>query len=96
MSHHHSEQNEESIGIDREVGTTTGCRMALVRIDPRSYLSTHPGLLQEVLLNAGPFDGPRLVEVDVDVLPKAAGVVVADGFGITEGWEGTKQGVSKG
>jgi len=65
--------------------------MLLESIDPCCYLSAHPGLLQEVLLDAGAFDGPRLVEVDVNVLPEAAGVVVADGFGVAEGWEETKQ-----
>lgn len=50
-----------------------------------SHLSTHAGLLQQVLLYLGPFDRPSLVEVDVDVLPEAAGVVVANGLGVAEG-----------
>lgn len=42
------------------------------------------GLLQQVLFNAGPLDGPSFGEVDVDVLPKATRVVIADGFGVTK------------
>lgn len=46
---------------------------------------THPGLLQQVLLNAGTFNSPALGEADVDVLPKSTGVVISNGFGVTEG-----------
>lgn len=55
------------------------------------HLSAHAGLLQQVLLNLGSFDGASLVEVDVDVLPEAAGVVVADGLGIAKGLIGRRQ-----
>lgn len=48
----------------------------------RAHLATDPGLLQQVLLDLGALDGTPLVEVDIDVLPKAARVVVADGLGI--------------
>lgn len=47
-------------------------------------LSTHSRLLQQVLLYLGPFDGASLVEVDVDVLPKATGVVVANCLGVAK------------
>lgn len=47
-------------------------------------LSTHSRLLQQVLLYLGPFDGASLVEVDVDVLPKATGVVVANRLGVAK------------
>lgn len=50
----------------------------------RAHLATDPGLLQQVLLDLGALDGTPLVEVDINVLPKAAGVVVADGLGIAK------------
>ena len=48
------------------------------------HLSADSGLLQQVLLHLGPFDGSSLVEVDVDVFAETAGVVVPDGFGVAE------------
>ena len=51
----------------------------------RGYLSADPGLLQQVLLYLGSLDGSSLVEVDVDVLPEARGVVVTDGFSVPKG-----------
>ena len=54
------------------------------------HLAADPGLLQQVLLYLGPLDGSSLVEVDVDVLPEAAGVVVADGLGVAKGCEGNR------
>lgn len=53
--------------------------------DNYPHLSAHAGLLQQILLDLGSFDGASLVEVDVDVLPEAAGVVVADGLCIAKG-----------
>lgn len=50
-----------------------------------SHLSTHAGLLQQVLLYLGSFDGPSLVEVDIDILPEATGVVVTNGLGVAKG-----------
>lgn len=50
------------------------------------HLTTNSALLQQVLLDTGPFDSSTLGEVDVNVLPKSTGVIIADGFGITKGW----------
>ena len=57
-----------------------------------SHLPTDSGLLQKKVLNAGTLDHPAGVEVDVNVLSEAAGVVVADGLGIAKGcgWKGQK------
>lgn len=52
-----------------------------------SHLPTHAGLLQQVLLDPGALDGAALVEVDVDVFPEAAGVVVPNSFGVAKGCE---------
>lgn len=52
--------------------------------DQFPHLVTNSRLLQQVLLNTGPFNGPTLGEVDVDVLPKSTGVIVADGFSIAK------------
>lgn len=49
------------------------------------HLSTHAGLLQQVLLDLRSFDGTSLVEVNVDVLPEATGVVVPNGLGVAKG-----------
>lgn len=59
--------------------------MLFSAIAPPTHLSTHAGLLQQVLLYLGSFNGPPLVEVDIDVLPEAARVVVTDGLGVSEG-----------
>lgn len=53
-------------------------------MDLESHLSTYTRLLQQVLLYFGSFDGPALVEVDIDVLPKATGVVITNCLGIAE------------
>lgn len=50
-----------------------------------SHLSADSGLLQKEVLNAGALDHPARVEVDVNVFPKATGVVVADGLSIAKG-----------
>lgn len=49
------------------------------------HLTTNSGLLQQILLHSGPFNGPSFGEANVDVLPKSTGVVIANGFGITKG-----------
>ena len=51
---------------------------------------TDTALLQKVLLHPCPLDGPVLVEGDLQVLPEAAGVVVADGFSVPKGWGRTE------
>lgn len=56
-----------------------------VTYDPMSHLSTHSGFLQQVLLDLGSFDGPSLVEVDIDVLSEATGVIITDGLGVAKG-----------
>ena len=40
--------------------------------------------LQQILLNLGTLDDSSVSEVDVNVLAKTGGVVVADGFGIAK------------
>lgn len=54
------------------------------------HLMADAGLLQQVLLHAGAFDHSAAVEEDLQVLAEAAGVVVADGFGVPEGCVGLK------
>lgn len=49
------------------------------------YLSTDPGLLQQVLFNLGSLYSPSLVEVDVNVFPETGWVVIADCFCISKG-----------
>ena len=51
-------------------------------LDP--YLSADSGLLQKVLFYLGPLDGPSLVKVNVDVFPKATGVVVPNSLSVPE------------
>ena len=47
-----------------------------------SHLSTDARFLQQVLLYFGSFDGPSFVEMNIYILPKATGVVVANRLGI--------------
>lgn len=49
------------------------------------HLPADPGLLQKELLDPCALDHPAGVEVDVDVLPEAAGVVVVDCLGVSKG-----------
>ena len=56
-----------------------------INYDLSSHLPAHTRLLQQVLLYLGSFDGPSLVEVDIDIFPKATGVIVTDGLGISKG-----------
>lgn len=60
--------------------------MCLQKDGPVCYLTAHSGLLQQVLLNLGPLNGASLIKVDVDVLPKAARIVIPDGLGIPKSW----------
>lgn len=50
-----------------------------------SHLPADSRLLQKEVLNAGALDHPAGVEVDVNVLPEAAGVVIPDSLGIAKG-----------
>lgn len=50
----------------------------------QSHLPAHSGFLQQVLLNPGALDGAALVEVDIDIFPEAAGVVIPNSFGISK------------
>lgn len=59
-------------------------RFNIFNLDLVSHLSTHAGLLQQVLLYFGSFNGASLVEVDIYVLPKATGVVISNCLGIAE------------
>lgn len=49
------------------------------------HLADNTRLLQQVLLNPGSLYHTFLVEVDVNVLAEATGVVIADSFGIAKG-----------
>lgn len=51
----------------------------------RPHLEDHPGLLQQVGPHVGPDDAVPLVKADLNVLPEAAAVVIARGFGISDG-----------
>lgn len=44
-------------------------------------------LLQQILLHTGAFDHSVPVEEDLQILAEAAGVVIADGFGVPEGFQ---------
>lgn len=75
-------QEKSKCQLCEENGTAkVGCpRLAVVS----PYLPAHPGLLQKVLLNLCPLYGSSFVEVDIDVLPKSAGIVITDGLRIPE------------
>ena len=49
------------------------------------YLEDDAWLLKQVLLNPGPLNGAFCCEVDVNVLAKAAGVVIPSSTGIAKG-----------
>lgn len=62
----------------------------MCRVDSSKFvpdLVDKPGLLQEVLLYHGTFNDSSGVEVDVNVLAKSTGVVIAVGLGITKGYK---------
>lgn len=56
-----------------------------------SYLPADSGLLQKEVLDAGALDHPARVEMDVNVLPKTARVVIADGLGVAKGCGGKRE-----
>ena len=60
--------------------------VCLLTVGCVAHLVADTALLQQVLFHAGPLDGPVLVEGELQVLPEAAGVVVADGFSVPKGW----------
>lgn len=49
------------------------------------HLIADARFLQEILSHAGALDHPALVEEDLQVLPEATGVVIADGFSVSKG-----------
>lgn len=48
------------------------------------HLIADARLFQEILFHTSALDHPALVEEDLEVLPEATGVVVADGFGVSK------------
>ena len=56
-----------------------------------THLKDHPGLLQQVGPHVGSNDVVPSVKADLDILPKAAAVVIARGFGISDGLFRTNQ-----
>jgi hypothetical protein len=46
------------------------------------------GLLEEEMLRVGPAESIGLIVTELDVLPEAGGVVIAEGLGVSEGCEG--------
>ena len=49
-----------------------------------AYLVADTRLLQEILFHVSPLDHPLLVEEDLHILPKAAGVIIPDSSGISK------------
>lgn len=49
------------------------------------HLMADARLLQQILLHTSAFDHAVPVEEDLQIFAEAAGVVVADGFGVSEG-----------
>ena len=70
-------RTERDVGGKNEVN-------AAESIGRRAHLVTEPGLLQQVLLNLGAFYRAGLVEVNIDVFPESARVVISHGLGISE------------
>lgn len=69
----------------------TACCEALARLHlPREvirgggHLIADARFLQEILLHTSALDHPTLIEEDLQILPEATGVVVADGFGVSK------------
>lgn len=57
------------------------------------HLKHDSRLLQQVRPHVGADDVVALVEADLDVLPKAAAVVVPGGFGVSYGLKTTEEGL---
>lgn len=55
-----------------------------------THLKDHSGLLQQVGPHVGPDDVVPFVKADLNILSKAAAVVIPSGFGIPDGLESTK------
>ena len=47
-------------------------------------LTNYSGLFKEILIDPGALYIPVLVEVDVDVFPEPAGVVIANSLGVSK------------
>lgn len=52
---------------------------------PSTYLKGHSGLLQQVGPHVGPNDVVTFVKTNLDILSKTAAIVIASGFGISNG-----------
>lgn len=85
----HGNSSRPGPAVEEQASALRGERHRKVRLTecplPRlavlsPYLPADPGLLQQVLLNLRPLDGSPFVEVDVNVLPESAGVVITDGL----------------
>ena len=60
-------------------------------VGPVAYLVYQPRLLQQVLLDIGSLNDTLGGEVDVDVLPKATGVVIPLCLGVAKSWREGKE-----
>lgn len=70
-------------GVGEQVSASMGGNIQNAPSPP--HLEDHPGLLQQVSPHVGPDDVVPLVKANLNILPKAAAVVIAGGFGISDG-----------
>lgn len=60
-----------------------------------AHLKDHSGLLQQVGPHVGPNDVVPLIKANLNVLSESAAVVIASGFGISDGLHGTHKRYAK-